>query len=150
MGLALVFWVEQQAFGLPLEAIVRVVRAVAVTAVPAVPANVCGVVDVAGQTVPVIDFRRAIGLPPREMALDDQLLLVRAGGPTLALWADRADGVISWRRAASFDLPATSQFGTTQLAGVARAAAGLIPIIDLETFLPPEAVRSLAVLTGHA
>lgn len=148
MKFALVFWLGQYSFGLPLEGVERVLRAVEVTPLPCAPAIVSGVVDLAGEIVPVIDLRRHVGLPPRAMRLEDHLLVVRAAGRPLALWVDRAGGVTVWRSADL--LPAATAAADPGLCGIARGADGLILILDLQAFLSPEALDALEALVDHA
>lgn len=148
MKFALVFWLGQHSFGLPLEKVERVLRAVEVTPLPRTPAVVSGVVDLAGEIVPVIDLRRHVGLPPRAMQLEDHLLVVRVAGRLLALWVDRTGEVTTW---CSADLlPVATAAADPGLCGIARSADGLILILDLEAFLSPEALDALEALADHA
>ena len=84
----LVFWLDQQRFALPVAAVERVLRAVEVTPIPAAPDCVLGVIDAQGKVLTVIDLRRRCGLPPKELDLDYQLVLVRTARRTLVLPVD--------------------------------------------------------------
>ena len=126
-----VFSIDAQRYALPLANVQRTVRMVALVPLPEAPPSVLGVVNVQGEVVPVVDTRRCFHLPEREPRLDDQLILVRVSGRTLALVADAVHGVIE---------PAPEKIvgadrilpGLDQLRGAAKLEDGMVLIHDLE------------------
>lgn len=115
---------------------------VRVTPLPEVPAIIIGVVNFQGKVLPVVDTRRRLGLPDREVRLSDNLLIAKSGGRSLALVVDRVDEVVV--------LPAKQVQVTKEIVGsavyvkgVAKLADGLILIHDLETFLSLEEEAAL-------
>lgn len=130
----LVFWLDQQRFGLPVAAVDRVLRAVEVTPIPAAPDCVLGVIDVQGQVLAVIDLRRRCGLPPKDLDLDDQLVLVRTARRTLVL---PVDATAVMQCVATAQVPAGNILpGLDSIAGLARDEQGLILIHDPDALLP--------------
>lgn len=91
----LVFWVEERRFALPVGDVVRVVAAAETTALPDGPEFLCGVLNVAGEAVPVFDPRPRLGGVRRDMALDDRFVVLRQGPRSTALWVDAVEGVLS-------------------------------------------------------
>lgn len=83
-----VFRLDHHHYALPLTQVARVVRMVAVTPVPDEPPWILGVIDMAGQVLPVIDLRQRFAYPPRPPALTDRLLITHATGQYLALMVD--------------------------------------------------------------
>lgn len=87
-------------FGLDLWAVTRVTPAAWVTALPHGPLCVAGIIDIQGAVSPVIDLCELWQLKddaadmPREIALDDQFVVVAAPGRDVVLWVDNVDGVI--------------------------------------------------------
>lgn len=68
-----------------------------ITCLPNAPPTVRSIIKVAGRIVLVIDVRRPFGLPDREVAANDHLLIkrtsTRASARMLAPWVDAIDGV---------------------------------------------------------
>lgn len=130
----LAFRLDQRSFALPLAQAERALQAVAVTPLPQAPAIVRGIVNVGGRIVPVIDLRRRLGLPERDLALGDQLLLARTTGRPLAMVVDAVLGVVSCD---DQDFVAVDEIvaGTGYLRGIARSPSGMILIHDLDSFL---------------
>jgi len=84
----LILRLDDQRYALFLDAVERVVRAVAVTPVPEVPAFVLGLINVAGQLLPVVSLRACLGLPDRPVRPQDQFVFARTPLLTVALVVD--------------------------------------------------------------
>ncbi|MFZ2855879.1 MAG: chemotaxis protein CheW [Rhodocyclaceae bacterium] len=145
MGPLLVFAVDERAFALPLERVERAVRAVAITPLPQAPAIVCGVINIAGRIVPVVDLRRRFSLPERAIEaikLADQLLITHGGRRPLALIVDTVSGVVA---CAEHDFVAADSIvaGTAYLHGIAKSPSGMVLIHDLDTLLSLDEAQAL-------
>jgi purine-binding chemotaxis protein CheW len=90
----LLFSVEEIQYALDVATVKRIVRAVEVTLLPDAPAFVRGLINVAGDIIPVIDMRLRLGLPSREMELRDRFILTNVAGLPMALLVDRVEGVV--------------------------------------------------------
>jgi len=91
----LVVWtLDSQACSLPVGAVERVLPALVPEPVADAPDTVLGVVVLQGRLVPVLDLRRCLGLPARELRLDDSLVLINNAGERIAFFADALQGVM--------------------------------------------------------
>lgn len=138
----LVFSLGGHRFALTLLAVDRVVRVVAITPLPELPDFVLGVINVQGEVIPVIDVHRRFGLPQRDIALTDQLVIARTARRAMALRVDTVTEVIECpdhdRVAAERILPELEH-----VKGVVKLEDGLVLIFDLERFLSLEADDAL-------
>jgi len=91
-----IFRIDQQHYGLPLDHVVRAVRMVAFTVVPDVPNSVLGVINLSGQTIPVIALRRLFGQADRPPELHDILLIVQVQKQTGAFVVDEVLDVLEF------------------------------------------------------
>lgn len=142
MELFVAFFVEGLTFGLPLERVGRAVRAVAATPLPQAPEIVCGVVNVQGRIVPVINLRRRFGLAERETGLDDQLLIAHGATRMLAMMVDAVVGVIECDEK-DFVAVDTVVAGTRHVKGIVKGRDGMVLIHDLDGFLSLEEEHAL-------
>lgn len=136
-GWYVLFTLAARRFALPLEVVERSVRIVDITPLPDLPGIVLGVIDVAGRIVPVVNVRKRFGIPERDIAASDLLLIARASAQlsvrTLALWVDAVDGVV---QGAAYGTPAVAPGHETQcVSGILRLPDGLVLIHDLSRFL---------------
>lgn len=149
MDSVVVFTLEGQHIGLPLGAVERVVRAVDVAPLPKAPQIVCGLANVQGRIVPVVSPRKRFGIPEREMALSDQLLIARTATRTLAMWVDAVTGVVECNDQ-NFVAAAAVVPGMEYIKGIVRLPDGMILVHDLDTFLSLEEGKSLDEAVGNA
>jgi purine-binding chemotaxis protein CheW len=118
-------------YGLPIWQVVEMVRMVAVTPLPSSPDWVTGVINLRGQTIPVIDLRRRFGLEPEPYGLDTPLCIVRAFDRLMAVVPDAAVEVIEVHERA-LDEPDELAGHDSPIAAVARSNGYLVPILALE------------------
>lgn len=132
-----VFTIDDQQFALNLRIVQRIVRAVEVTHVPEAPAAVLGVINVEGKIIPVVNSRRRLGLPERDLDLNDLFIIVQQGKRQLALVADDVKPVM--------ELP-ESDFVTSSdvlpeagfVQGVAKVDSGMIIQLQVDKALSAE------------
>ncbi len=88
-------WVEGgQRYGLPVENIRKAERMVAITALRSPVPGLLGVINVAGQVVPVISLKPQLDAEsPGRPRFTDQLVLGRSQYRTVALLAEQIEGV---------------------------------------------------------
>ena len=123
-----------QRYALPLASVRRLYRAVALVPVPTAPAIIEGVVDVHGRAVPALDFRRRFGLPCREVAPEDHLVVALARDRLVAIRVDRALEVVSVAPGVIL-AAATLSPRIKRFTGVVTLPDGVVLIHEVETFL---------------
>ena len=136
------FMLDEQRYGLRLSVVERVVRAVEVISLPSAPDIVMGVINLAGQVVPVVNVRRRFRLPEKELGLDDQLIIAKTVGRTVALLVDSASSLV---KVSAGDVIHASKIlpRIDYIDGVATLEDGMLLIHDLDKFLSLEEERAL-------
>lgn len=144
----LVFRLADQRFALPVTAVERVVRAAEVTPLPGAPPIVLGAISVEGRVLPVVDVRRRVGLPGRDITPGDWFLLAHTARRTMILVVDESDGVVE-RTAADILPSARIAPGLELFPGVIELDDGLVLIKDLERFLSLDEEREIDNAMTH-
>ncbi len=129
-----VFTLNDQYYGLPLNIVHRVIHAVEIRFLPKAPEIISGIINVKGQIIPVINVRKRFGLEEREIALDDRLIIADTGKRQVALVADSVPGLRRLLPGQQIQ-PGESLPFAEYLKGVAKTVDGLILIYDLDNFL---------------
>lgn len=91
-----IFTVEEQQFAIELSSVERVVRAVEITPLPNAPAHIKGVINVAGDVIPVINMLTLLGMADREIRLTDQLILCCLQKKRAALWVTKVKKIATF------------------------------------------------------
>jgi len=140
--LLVVFTVDDQQFAVNLSCVQRIVRAVEVTHVPQAPSVILGVINVEGEVIPVVNSRRRLGLPERDIGLDDLFIIVRENDRAFALVADEVRPVMELQGpqviASERVLP-----GEGYIEGVAKVDEGMIMVLSVDRTLPYDEHRSV-------
>lgn len=129
-----VFTLDQQVYGLPLNKVVRVIHAIEITRLPKSPEIVSGIINVNGRILPVIDVRKRFELASHEIEMDDQLILADTGKRQVALMVDSVTGVQTFESHQQIDSKETMPFAAF-IGGIVKLETELILIYDLEQFL---------------
>lgn len=138
----LIFRLDEQRYALALGAVHRVVAAVEVTPLPHAPAIVTGIINAAGQVIPVCSLRRRFGLSDRAINPQDQFVVARTTTRLVALVVDETQGVQAWPQR---DIVAASAIvaQSDQIQGIIKLSDGLVLIQNLEKLLSTVESRAL-------
>jgi purine-binding chemotaxis protein CheW len=128
------FALDDIAYALPLASVDRVVRAVEITPLPGAPDAILGVINVHGRIVVVADIRKRFGLPPREIELEDAIVIAHSASRPLAFVANAVHGVLDYGESDIVDGEEIMP-GTGPIAAVAKTREGLVIIQNLDEFL---------------
>lgn len=107
----LVFRVGNAEYALPVLMVTEIVRLPAFHALPDVPAHICGVVNLRGRVVPLMDLRMRFGLTPHAATERTVVVVAEVDGLATGLLVDSVDDVVEF----------TDVDVTTVQAGVARS-----------------------------
>ncbi len=130
----LLFTLDERSYALRLERVARVAPLVDITPLPAAPAIVLGVIDMAGEMLPVLDIRQRFDLPSRPQRLEDALVMVRTEQRLVALLVDHVTGTL--QMPASSLIPVDGVVpGARYFDSVTRLANGPVLIHDVDRFL---------------
>ncbi len=132
--LAVTFSLAEQRYALPLDAVLQVVRLPALTAVAGAPPMICGLLNLRGLFLPVLDGRVLVGAEPAYSLDSCVIILAQYGQPALGLLADTVEAVRSF---SPKSLSAVTH-GSAFIAGVSPDDEGGTILID------PEALHRIA------
>jgi purine-binding chemotaxis protein CheW len=130
-----IFRVDRQSYALHLKHVTRALRMVALTTVPDAPPWIMGVINLAGQIVPVLDLRLRLGLARREPELNDRILIVNTHDQSVAVPVDEVVKVLELIRE-QVEPPPPALVPSRPLAGTIQQADDLILVLEATRLLP--------------
>ena len=129
----LIYQTGETQYGLRLESVEQVVRAVYITPIAGVPSNVCGVVKVRGELLPVIDLRCGSGANFSPVGLDDQLIIVQTQTRRVILLVEAVLGLYQGNPRSELDSSALLG-DSRELVGAVTTQEGFILIQNIDEF----------------
>ncbi|HXG38435.1 MAG TPA: chemotaxis protein CheW [Bacteroidota bacterium] len=136
------FTLDDQRYAVMLERVERVIRAVEPTPLPEAPPIIPGVINLAGKVVPLVDVRKRLGMPGRELDPADHLIIARTPRRIVALAVDAVTGIMTCPEEA---IVRAEQIlpGLHTVGGIITLDDGLMLIYDIDRFLALEDERML-------
>jgi purine-binding chemotaxis protein CheW len=135
-----VFRMDRQHYALPLDHVIRAVRMVAFTPVPDAPSSVLGIINMAGQMLPVIDLRQLFGHAGKKPELQDLLLIIQIQGQTVAVVVDEVLNILKFT-SKQVQSPPAAVSQSRFLAAAVRQDDLLILILNASRLLPNQSER---------
>lgn len=84
-----IYTIENNQYALDLDCVKCVLQAVEVTEIPHSPKTLLGAISLHGEIINVMNMREILGLPSRELGVNDHFILCEFGGIKRILWVDR-------------------------------------------------------------
>lgn len=128
-------------YGVPINQVREVVRVSGITSVPNSPPYMEGVVNLRGRVLPVLNLRKRLRLPARDISRTSRILVSETGDKVIGLLADSVSHVIKvppdFVEAAPEDV---LEVDTDYITGVGKLKDRLIILLDLERLLKRETI----------
>ena len=115
---------------------------VACTAIPEMPDGVLGIINVAGQTLPVIDLRHLFGQMSKDPELQDRLLILKVKERMVAAVVDEVLSVEEFT-SEQIEPPSPALTRSRALAATIRHDNALVMILDTYRLFPEKPEDSI-------
>ena len=130
-------------FGVEVEDVREVIKNQPITHVPMAPSEVCGLVNLRGQIVCVIDLRRRLELPEVELDRTPILVIVKPEDQAVGLLVDRVEDVIYVDDKDRGSLPGTLQgIGRDLIRSAYKLPDRLLLLLDVVRVVDIETVTT--------
>jgi purine-binding chemotaxis protein CheW len=136
-------------YALSIESVVRIVEMVAITPIPRTNYAVEGVVNYHGETVPVVNLRRYLGLQIVPFGLDTHIIVVQIGdeGRMAGLIVDQVLDVLECSEAqiaSPGDILPKGLGEAPMLRGVVHTSQGVVLVLDVENLFSAQHAQAWA------
>jgi purine-binding chemotaxis protein CheW len=115
------------------------------TPVAHAPGFVCGVINLRGKVLPIIDFAARLGFPPTQPTTRHAILVVQIGDQTIGLLVEGVSEILTISQDLIQPTPdAASQAAKNFVSGIIATDGRMISLIALDAILPPSAEQAAA------
>ena len=131
-----VFWVEDQEFGIDIHRVSIVEKTMNITRVPSTPPYMKGVINLRGEIIPVMDLRLKFNIREKEPDDDTRIIIFKFNDVTLGVIVDRVAEVVSVNEDNIENLTSiTTDRSLDYISGVAKAEGRLITLLNVEKLI---------------
>ncbi|MFD2044945.1 chemotaxis protein CheW [Ornithinibacillus salinisoli] len=135
----IVFTLKEQRFGVNVQQVLSIEKLQEITKVPRTSDFIKGVINLRGETIPIIDLKERLHITETEMTNENRILIVNVEDVQVGLIVDSATDVIDI--ATELVEPAPKMIGGVHevyLKGVAKLENELLILLDLEQIIDLE------------
>lgn len=149
-GKYLTFVLAGDSFGIPVLKVREIIRLTAIRAVPGMPQHVCGVINLRGKIIPVLDLRLRFGIPAAEPTDETCIVVVQVATDSSRTVATGlvVDGVEEVVQIAASDIENTPNFGSCgsadYLLGMAKVKGVVKALLDIDHAVGQSTAKQLS------
>ncbi len=130
------FSIGEEEFGVNILNVKEIIRIIEITRVPNAPGHVQGVINLRGKVVPIINMRKRLGLPDKEMDSSTRIIVVELDSKSLGFIVDKVSEVLRIDESVTEPPPAmTTDIDTEFITGIARLDERILILLDLEKII---------------
>ncbi len=145
------FQVGEEQFAVDILRVQEINRMMELTQVPQSPAGVCGVINLRGRIVPVLDLRTRLGIAVTEQSEASRIIVVELQGSTVGFIVDAVHQVLQIDPRIIEPAPQiTSGKDTSYIQGVAKLDDTLMILLDLDKLITPESISMINAVQNNA
>lgn len=138
-----VFRLDEQRYALKLEAVEKVVRVVELISVPESINYLMGLINVEGRIIPVFDIRTRFRLKPREIDLEDRIIISPTSTGVIAVIVDEVQGIADFKKDDIRDAKDIYPNMDIFVEGVWRSGDDTVLIYDVDKLFPSLSKKEL-------
>ncbi len=139
------FRLANEEYGLDIMRVQEIILMGQITRMPEVPDFVCGLINLRGHVIPIVDLRRRFHLPAADIDEHTRIIVVNVGGQTLGMVVDAVNEVL---RISSDQIepPPSSVAGIDHayINGLVKFDDKLLILLSIENILSQEEQSKLA------
>lgn len=132
----LIFITDDLHLGVNAEYVVEIMSTHTATYLPMMPDYICGIYNMRGQIIPIMDIRRRLGKPPAET--DSLLVVLNYSGTQLGILVDSVEVMLDIPNASILPIP--SQSAQKLVSGMCTLpdGSGTMLVLDCDQLIPHE------------
>lgn len=139
-----IFSLDDQFYAISVTAVKQIIRSVQPTFLSDAPELLFGLINMSGKIIPVLNIRKQLQLPEKDIFISDRLIIAETSIYTIAFFADAVIGVrqlsIKLSGESSDIFPSMENYIT----GVSKFNNLTILIYDIDTLFPSQKIRSIS------
>ena len=143
------FRLANEEYGVNIMQVQEIILLGQITKMPEVPDYICGLINLRGHVIPIIDLRRRFGLPVHESDEHTRIIVVNVSDKTIGMVVDAVDEVLRIT-ADQIEPPPSSIAGIdhSYITGLVKFEKKLLVLLSIENILSEDEQAKLSSIGG--
>lgn len=127
-----VFKLNQEYYGLPIEKVISIEKIGEITRIPNAPDYIKGVINLRGEVIPVVNLKRKLNIGDNELNMNSRIIVVNEDEMVVGLVVDFSSEVLEIDREDIDKPPETKDNQLIEyISGIGKTSDRLIILLDL-------------------
>lgn len=148
-GKFLTFFLAGEEYGIEILSVHEIIGMMPITSVPGTPDHICGIINLRGKIIPIVDLRRKFGMDFIERTSETCIIVVNVQGIEIGIVVDRVSEVLN---ISSEDIEPPPSFGkdvnTDYILGIGKSQSKVKILLNIDRVISADQIVQLQRLAG--
>jgi purine-binding chemotaxis protein CheW len=135
-GKFLTFFLAGEEYGIEILSVHEIIGLMPITCVPGTPDHICGIINLRGKIIPIVDLRRKFGMDSKAHTPETCIIVVNVQGVEVGIVVDRVSEVLS---IPAEDIEPAPSFGrdvnTDYILGIGKSQSKVKILLNIDRVL---------------
>ncbi len=138
------FNIAEEEFGINIMVVKEIIRMIDITRVPNTHNYVHGVINLRGKVVPIIDLRKRLGMPSKDISSETRIIVIELDSNMIGFIVDQVNEVININALITEESPKLStNINSDFIKSIAKLKDRLLILLDLEKIIIEDSAKSI-------
>ncbi len=148
-GKFLTFFLAGEEYGIEILSVHEIIGMMPITSVPGTPDYICGIINLRGKIIPIVDLRRKFGMESKAQTSETCIIVVHVQGVEVGTVVDRVSEVLN---IAAGDIEPPPSFGrdvnTDYILGIGKSQSKVKILLNIDRVISSDQIVQLQKVTG--
>lgn len=148
-GKFLTFFLAGEEYGIEILSVHEIIGMMPITSVPGTPDYICGIINLRGKIIPIVDLRRKFGMESKAQTAETCIIVVHVQGVEVGTVVDRVSEVLN---IAAGDIEPPPSFGkdvnTDYILGIGKSQSKVKILLNIDRVIATDQLVQLQRISG--
>lgn len=148
-GKFLTFFLAGEEYGIEILSVHEIIGMMPITSVPGTPDYICGIINLRGKIIPIVDLRRKFGMKSIAKTSETCIIVVHVQGVEVGTVVDRVSEVLN---IAAGDIELPPSFGkdvnTDYILGIGKSQSKVKILLNIDRVIATDQIVQLERIAG--
>jgi purine-binding chemotaxis protein CheW len=148
-GKFLTFFLAGEEYGIEILSVHEIIGMMPITSVPGTPDYICGIINLRGKIIPIVDLRRKFGMESKAQTAETCMIVVHVQGVEVGTVVDRVSEVLN---IAAGDIEPPPSFGkdvnTDYILGIGKSQSKVKILLNIDRVIATDQIVQLQKAAG--